>query len=1030
MFDDILKFFIKNSRLNYFLFIVAIIIGIYSYIKSPKEIFPSFSLDMISVSGSYMGASIDMLDKMAVKDIEDEIKGIEGIKTMTTIINPGRFNIVLELSKGVDKYETSDLVKDAISRSTQNLPTDMTMPSVNVLSIQKELLSIAISSKKLDHNTLLKEARRLKDKIDAIPKISSIKIYGDSDKYYDVVIDRKKIEALGLDLSRSLSAISKLSYIFPIGKIKDSKKGFYYLSTFNGPKDAKGMLDSHIRVGNKSIYLKDIATVKKRHIDSSTLFLLNSNEAIDLSISQSSSGDAITISKKIHQLIKKLKKQNPDIEYKIHNDRSIFIKDRLNIIGSNILLGIILITLVMWWLINLRIALIISLGIPTAFVMGAFVLYYLGYSINMISLIGVLIALGIIVDDAIVVSENIQQHIERGIPPQEAAYRGALEMAKPVTIASLTTLFALLPMLMMSGVMGLVIKLIPITISILLITSLIEAFIFLPIHAAHTLKANIKTRSWTKINSIYQKVINYLINHSKLFIVGFIVGVLFLSGLLLKSSKFQMFPTFDASTLSITLKASPNSDISDINEILKKIQSDLFKEKERFSFNLIGSVSGYRRSSTGVVESYPYVGMMILELEKLKPQNFVDRFITPYLSFYYDSNGRVRDKKSQDIAKELREFIKKKNYKERYHLEDIDVGEAKAGSGKSEIKIGFVSSDDEMVVKEINRVENALRELKGITTVTDNIQYGIDEIKLKINGYGGSLGLDEQSLGVLLSNTYLDRKSAIVFDREDLLEIRVSSSDKDSLDALKNYQLTLANGQEIALRDVVTFITKKSFEKLIKDFGEKNFYIYANVDGKNITATEALEKIKPILDEVRSKGIKIKLKGENEEKNELRSDMIAATLIAIMLILVALLYLFNSFSLTFMMLSVIPFSILGVLIGHKLLGLNLSMPSIIGILGLSGIVINDGIIMIMTLKNAKDIKEITKLAASRFRPIVLTSITTLIGLATLIFFPTGQAAIFQPMAISLGFGLAWGTVLNLLYLPTLFTLLSRKKLKV
>jgi multidrug efflux pump subunit AcrB len=452
--------------------------------------------------------------------------------------------------------------------------------------------------------------------------------------------------------------------------------------------------------------------------------------------------------------------------------------------------------------------------------------------------------------------------------------------------------------------------------------------------------------------------------------------------------------------------------------------------KDKFSIKTIGSVSGYRRDSTGVVERFPYVGMMIIELYKLKPQNFVDRFITPYLSFYYDKKDRLREKKSHDIANEIREFIKKQNYKNRYKLVQIDIGEVKAGDGKSDLKIGLQSNDEEKALKALQSIKESLYEIKGITTVSDSIHYGIDEIKLKVNSYGESLGISEKDIGILLSNAYLENRFALAFDKDELLELRIRDKDKDSLSSLKHFTLTLPNGERVALKDVCDFEKKRNFEKVIKDFGVKNFYIYANVDSNIITASQALKKIDPLLKEIEKEGIKINLKGESEKRKDLKSDMMAATTLAIILITLSLLYLFNSFKETLMMLSVIPFSILGVLLGHIMLGLNLSMPSIIGILGLSGIVINDGIIMVMTLKEAKSIDDIYRLASSRLRPIILTSVTTLIGLMTLIFFPTGQAAIFQPMAVALGFGLAWGTVLNLLYLPALYTLINRKQLQV
>ncbi len=1029
MFEKILRFFVDNARINYLLFVLIFLVGIFSYLKTPKEIFPSFELDMVTVTGFYPGASIDILDKMAVRDIESEIKNIDGIREMTTVITAGKFNFILTLEKGIDRYNTADKVKDALALSSQNLPSDMDTPIVNVAEIKRDLMRIALSSKKLSHSKLIKEASRLKQEISSLKNISEVIIYGDSDLYYDVIVDTKKIKALGLNERSVFAAISKLSYIYPIGEVEDKHAGFHYISTFNGPKSAQKMLDSKLTLQGTRFYLRDIATVEKRYEDAASLFSIDGEKALDIAIKQSPKGNALTLSKTIASLVEKLNAQHSDLHYTIHNDQSVHIKDRLNIIISNILLGLILIGLLVAMLINIRMSFIISLGIPTSFVLGAFYLFAAGYTINMISLIGVLIALGIIVDDAIVVSENIQQHVEEGMAPKEAAIKGASEMFKPVTIASLTTLFAFIPALMMSGTMGEVIKLIPITVSILVLASLIESFIFLPIHAAHTLKKGQKAHSWEKANRIYSRIIHYLLHYKKTFLMLFLIIVPFLIIAGLKNSKFQMFPRFDATTINVALKANVNTNTEETAAILQTIAKDIYAQKEHFFIEHIGSVAGWRRDSAGTSETYPYVGQITIELQKLKAQNFVDRFITPNLSFYYDDEGRTREEKSQIIAKKLRQFLKEKGYKKEYNLTDLDIVERKVGPIKSDIKIGLISNDDIKVMKSMQKLKTTLGKIDGMTTITDNLKYGVNEIKLQLNPYGESLGLSEQALGELLSSAYLKRKSSLIFDKDNLLEVKIRSHDKDSFLALQNYELHLESGEKVLLKEVATFTKRKSFEKLVKDFGEKNFYLYANVDTKKITATEVLEKIQPLLNSFKKEGIKIKLKGEDEKKKELKSDMMVASTLAMLLIMLSLLYLFNSFRETLMMMSVIPFAFLGVLVGHFALGLNLSMPSIIGMLGLSGIVINDGIIMIMNLKKAHNIEEIYHYAAKRFRPIVLTSLTTLIGLSSLIFFPTGQAAIFQPMAIALGFGLAWGTVLNLLYLPALYSLVNAKKLK-
>jgi multidrug efflux pump subunit AcrB len=1026
MFEKFLRFFVDNSRMNYTLFILVFAVGIWSYTKTAKEIFPAFELDMISIKGSYTGASVDILDKMAVIEIEDNIKNIDGIDQVATIISPGRFSIIIELKKGFNKYNISNKVKDAVTLAKGNLPSDMDEPSVNVLERSKNLIDITLTSNELTTDQMKPFANKFKSKILSIEGVNDTTIYGDSDQYFEILINEKKIQALGLNQSEVFSAISTLSYIFPIGTIEGSKKHFY-ISTYNGAKVASQLANTIIKVSNKKIYLKDVATIAKKYEDSSTLYSFNGQSALSLAVSQQETGNAIKITEQISKLIEQANKIDDKLDISIADDNSKRIKDRLNIVVSNVMLGIILITILVAILINFRMSFIIAIGIPTSFVIAAAYFYFSGYTVNMISLVGVLIAIGIVVDDAIVVSENIQQYIEEGMPPKEAAIQGASEMVKPVTVASITTLFSFLPILMISGHMGEVMKLIPIALSALVVASLIESFVFLPIHAAHTLKNNAKVTSWELPNKLYNKIIHFFMNWKKTFLLLFVVIVPIMIFYNVKSSRFQMFPKFDSTDIKITMKANKNTTLEDSFKIVQEIEQDIMKQKDKFFIKSIDSVAGYRRDSGNTSENYPYVMYMTLELQELKADNIIDKYVTPYLSFYYDDKGRTRTQKSKQIAKRLKKFLKKHEYKKKYNLDDLAILEKKVGPIKSDIKIGLVSDNNQKIIKYIDILSKELEGFDGIKNSSNSVKFGVDEIKLKVNKYGETLGVDEAYIGNYLSNMYLLRKVSVSFDSANMLDIKIQSTNKDDFENFKNSEIVLKDGTMVRLNEICQFDVKKSLEKLIKDNGETNFYIFANVNPDILTASEALEKLEPVLTTIRNDGVKVVLKGEAQKNKELKHDMILASVLAIILIMLAMLYLFNSFRETFILMSVIPFSLLGVLIGHKIMGLNLSMPAMIGALGLAGVVINDGIIMMTYLKKAKTVEDVFIRATKRFRPIVLTTITTLIGMSSLIFFPTGQAVIFQPIAIALGFGLAWGTILNLIYLPVLYTFAHRLK---
>ncbi len=1024
MFERFLRFFLVNSRMNYTLFVLVFAIGIWSYQKMPKEVMPTFELDMVSISGNYTGASVDVLNKMAVVDIEDSVKSVNGVTSVSTVISPGKFLIILEFQKGLDRYDILNKVKDSVTANTSNLPKDMDEPIVKLMDRSKDLVDLALTSETKTVDEMKEFATKFKSKLHGIEGISEVNIVGDSDKFYEVILDDEKIEAYGLNKNEIFEKLALISYIFPVGEIEGDAK-HYYLSTHNGAKTQEELANTLIKLQNSTIYLRDIAQIKKKYEDATTLYSYNGQYSLSLSIKQNETANALEVSKNIKKLIEKI--NTKDIKINISNDDSKRIVDRLNVVSSNILFGIILISMLVALLINTRMAFVIILGIPTSFVIGAIYMYFFGYSINIISLVGVLIAIGIIVDDAIIVSENIQQHIEMGMEPKEASIVGAKEMVEPIFIASITTVFSFIPLLMITGTMGEVMKLIPIALSVLVIASFIETFIFLPIHASHTLKSNSKVTSWEKVNVIYSSIIHFFMRWKKTFIVLFIILVPVLTVLMIKQSKFQMFPQYDVNNVKISIKANENNSLEESFKIVQQIEKELLAKKEQFFIKSISSTAGFRRDSGGNTERNPYVMYMTIEFTDFKGNNIVENYISPALSLFEKDTVATRTKTSMQITKMLSKYIKEKDFKKQFHLEEIDVLEQKVGPIKSDIQIGLMSNNLELTEVSIIKLEKALKDIKGITSTQNSIKYGNDEIKIEVNNYGKSLGITESFVGSYLSNLYSIRTKSTAFDTTQMIDIKIRSKNKDEVEGLKNTQIPLSDGRVVYLKDICHFHINKSLDQIVKDEGEQNFYLYANVDPKIITASEVLEKLNPLLEEIKNGGVRIILKGEAEKNKDLKNDMMAASALALLLIMLSLLYLFNSFRETLIVMSVIPFSFLGVLLGHQIMGLNLSMPSLIGALGLAGVVINDGIVMMTYLRTAKSIEDVFVGATRRFRPIILTTVTTLVGMLSLILYPSGESAIFQPIAVSLAFGLGWGTVLNLLYLPVIYTF--SKKLK-
>ena len=1021
--NKFIEYFIKNRRLNYALLIFLAYLGVNAYINIPKELFPTVELDKISVRGSYSGTSSANMDKMAVREIEDEINNINGIDKAETTITPGSFIIILTLNENSNRVDVLNKVKDSIALTSQYLPSDMNQPIAVLLDKHKSLMKLSIASEKLSRGELTVVSSEIKSKLSKIRNISDVSIRGDSDQEVSIRINTDAILAYSLNPQSVIDAISNLSYIFPIGNIEE-RGSFAYISTVNGKLDIQDYKESILEIDSKFVKLGDIAEVEIEYPQTNTMSSFNNKTTLTLIISKGEKGNSIDLSKELRELIKKQEKNYDGVDFNFYQDSSKPVKDRLDTVISNLMFGLILVFLSMYVLINLRLAFIVALGIPFSFIIGLLFIYHLGYSINIVSLLGALIVIGIVVDDAIVVGENIQRHIDEGMDNYEAAILGVKEMLLPVSLATVTTTAAFIPMFMMSGEIALFLILVPIVVIMILIGSLIESFFFLPLHASEFLTKSKPLVDWEPLKKLYGRVLGFHIEYKKTFVVLFLVLIPIFTVMTAKSMKFQFFPNFDGNNLYISGKLDINTPLEDTFAIAKEIEKELMDHGKEFALKSTSAVSGYRRSLSGETELNNNVFYITMELYDREDDNFINRYINPVLNFSFDFNNpnKIRQKQTFELSPRALEIIEK--YKEKYQMVELGVLEDKPGLIRSDIQINLSGSDDAILEKSIKRLSDEISTIDGVSNFSDNIRYGKMEYKIKINSYGESLGLSEAGVARTLSKYFLEARQSTTFNNQGVMEIKTRDLYKDKTDTLLNFNIALKDGRNVKLTDIADIVKIRDYEKINKLNGNIVKTLFANVDKRHITPQEILEQLEPTIEEISKQGIEVGLLGEKEKNKQLKGDMKNSVILAVFLIFLTLLLIFSKVKYVLIVMSVIPLSILGALLGHKLLGMPLTMPSMIGILGLAGVVINDGIIMLDFLHGTRKTDEFFTRATQRLRPILITSITTFLGLFTLIFYASGQAVILQPIAISIGFGLVWGTFLNLIYLPTLYALVN------
>jgi multidrug efflux pump subunit AcrB len=983
--------------------------------------FPPIELNKIIITGGYSSASIDSLDKIVVNDLENEIKNIAGIKKIESFIQNGKFKTILTLKQSASKDDILDKVKNNIDILKKNYPSDMNDPIASIGVFSFPLLQVSLSSSTQEKSYLRNIAKKIKKDLLKIPNISGVDIYDDSSFEYKFILDYKRIQALGIDKNSLISSLQSISITSPIGTISNSQNSFF-ISTQNGKSDIQDILNTMIKVQDKFIYIKDIAQIKYEHKDSKILTFLNANTSINLSIKRDKLGDSLVLEKKIQNIINNYDTKYKDLQLSKFLNTTVFLKNRLNVVISNLIFSILLVGFLIWWLINARTAIVVSIGILFSFLIGAMFLYFAGYSINMMTLLGSLIILGVVVDDAIIVGENIQRNLNIN-PNKILAIQTAIkEVLAPVIVASFTTIFAFLPLLLMSGEMGEFMKLIPVAIVVLILASLIESFLFLPLHSKHILKTNAKELNWEKAINIYQNILNKAIKHKKKFLFGFYILIPLATIYLFSISKYVLFPQFDGSNVYIRGAFDANHTLIDTKNDIQIIQNQLLKIKNDLGIKSILSMAGSRLDNKGQSESKENVFDITLELNTLEPQNFFERYITPMMSIYHFDSTSIRTKDSHQIVSILND--KFKNIKQTLHLDEFSISTDHAGITKHNIEMQIYGADDKILKKHIDKLKDQLTQIKGVLLVDDNLQQGLIDLKLYINKYGESLGISERYLSSSLSSFFRDNEFAHSLNNDGLINMVSRDINKDNINTLREFNILLPNNKEIVLlKDIVDFVYIQNYKEVYKVNNQAIKYLFADIDNTIITADEVLKQIQPYINKLEKDNITIKLKGEREQNEQIKQEMSIAFALALFLILSILLIMFNSYKYALVILSIIPLSILGALLGHIIMNQPLSVSSFIGIVGLSGVVVNDGIVMLSFLRKCINTQEIITQATLRLRPVFITSITTFIGLGTLIFFATGQAKILQPIAVSLGFGMIWGTILTLFYAPIMTALL-------
>ncbi len=1027
MIKELIAIGIKNRTFSHIFFLFLLVLACISYTKIPKEMFPPSSLDVVTIQGHYSGANSTILDKLIVQEIEKALQNNQYISKINTLISNGTFHINCEIKESKYIQESIDDIKNQIQNLQQDLPRDMDMPTVKALENYFPLLDISISSN-IDEN-YIEVAKELQDDIKKLANLHSVSM----DKSYDLLmiisLNEQKLSAYGISNEKIYNAINSLYSLHPIGSITTQTQK-YYLESKNSGVGLDEILDLEILIDDKLIPLRSVADVNYDYENQEVITRTNAQQSVLINVKKAKQGDSIKLSQDIRKILSNYKDRYSEIDFEVISDSSFWIKNRLNTIASNIIIGLILLFLSIWFFISLKIAIVVILGIPVSFAFGLIGLDFFDASLNTLSMIGVLLSLGILVDEAIVVSENIHRHVDMNKDLNQACIDATYEMLPILFASMLTTIIAFLPLTMLSGGLGVFIKIIPLMVIILVVSSFVESFLFLPLHYKdfsfgflREKKHSYRDKLWERVSGVYKSSLYFFIKKRYLWALFFIIFSFLATFMLLKSSSFQLFAEFDAMSINITAKVKNSSLLLTLNDA-QKLESVLLDSLDKKNVASISTIVGMNSDGRSMHERGDNLFTITVNLKEKTYDDFFNEVINPIFTPYKDKNSsqRTRELSAKEIKEKIESLIKKDNLGENFLEFDVDIPQT--GVVKSDVEIAFSHKDNKILEESIKKVQEKMQGIEGVSQIKNDMRLDDIRAQIRLNSYGESLGFTQESVvSKVRAFASLKKLSKIVDTKSNLVELGVNFLNQNNLKSLYNLSLNSPRDECIvSLHDVANITFIKDTATIKKENFKKIFTLWANFDKKKMSSRKFYKLLEPTMQELKNSGVSVLVKGEEKTNNQIKKDITISLIFTLFGILLVLVWLFSSLWLSLFALSVLPFSLLGVLLGHKIMGINISFSSVLGFVGLIGIIINDTLIMLNIIKESKNLDELIQNASIRVRPILLTSITTVIGLATLIFFASGESLLMQPLAVSMGFGLIYATIINLYYLPIFFSI--------
>ena len=1027
------KWLCENSLFIHYITGIIFLMGWLSFCNIQRELRPNVNFNRVAVTAVYPGASPKDIEELVIDPLEEKLSEVDGIYKYRSVSFSGKGFVSIEIDENYpDSSEVVDEIRRKISE-VKDFPESMDDPRIReIKAVNNPVMGLALFGD-LDPLDLKLEVEKLKDFIRFQPGVQSVEDSEFEDLQIKILAHPDKLDANDITLLEIVSQIKVWSRQRSGGLFETP----YETTSVRVGEDYNDLekFKSFVVRSNdsgRSIQLKDVAHISYSLEKSQRKTLFESLPAVLLTVVKKPSADIIETIDQLHLSLETYKQEIPSqLSLKVYEDESVRVKNRLRAVSFNAIFGLILVIFILSLLLDRRSALVTSIGVPIAIMGGLTLIFLLGNTLNSLVILGLIIVLGMLVDDAVVICENIYFHLERGLSSKDAAIKGVSEISGPVIATVLTTVFAFFPILFMKGIMGQFLRVIPQVVIAMLLISLFEALCILPVHAKDIMKPVIKNKSnfFKKFEDMYRRYLYWGLKSRHLVLLGFILFFcvsLFQGYRLFK--KFNLFPARGLSSLSVRLELEKNTPIDKSVKMAGLLAKDI-RSVDPSSFESIHTKVG--EIVTGGSRGSRQLGSHLALLSAI--------FISE--NDFYRKESQIID----EIRKRVQIFGEKYGIKT-----SVSIDRPGPPIGRP-IHYEIVARDFNKGFEVAKALKDEFSKINGVRSLETDSDRGVSTYRLEIdNDLAVAEGIDPIKLSTTVFTSTTGQVVSEILKNNEKIEIlvgisseyslikkssenhilkNISASDhKFSLDRILNLKVKSRHGEPVPIKTFIKKVVEKSPSSIQRSDGLRTVTLFGDIDDKVISGGEANSKVQKFIQDLKSKypGIKIRAGGGEKQRIETLKDTGRLYILALILIFMVISLVFQSFLYPFLVLLTIPMGLCGVVWALTLHGVSFSLMGMVGMIGLSGVVVNTSILLLsfvqQGLKRGMSVEDaIIEAGVRRLRPITITSITTLIGLAPAVYGVGGIDFMIQPLALVLAWGLFVSTVMTLLgLLPIIY----------